>query len=826
MQKPSEWIWTSSTAGRFARGTVGLALLMAGAAGGCSESESTTDPAVSDTSGTDSNDTDTATAPDSTTPDGCFALKDGTCVEETFKNPPKLEPNADGVHELELGPTEFMIDGKRHCGRSYNGVFPGPTIETPAQSDGEARQVRVNIKNKFTKDDYRSLSAQTCTCVDDMGMTCEPTHGAGHSMDMECTCTLEDGRACHFFNFNATNLHAHGSHVRPDYATGGGCVEADGLDCRACASGETDGKRECYYADDVLSRIEPGEGKQHRWDIDEDGVHHEGLQWYHPHIHGSTAIQVASGATGAWIVRGPVDELPGIKNAKERVFLISTPPVTYEPLADGQACDEDHITINGFVTLGDTAQKQTNLLNGIRQPRLVMPPGQIERWRFLHGAFLDEMTIAVFEGKDSDCKNLDFEAGPVALTQIGRDGMTMPKPADGKDWPFAPPYLFLSPGYRIDVMLDGSKFVDGDTLCMMSGRFLQADETGTTDIAVGLKEVPTVDQILQLTTNGDLIAIVNVAASAGTPTETQLPDYEEVAKHSPSMKLQGGKVDAIDLCKSAQAQKDVSLIDQVSALWMIFAVNEGIDGCGCPDHNINCRNFEYTDREKYPYDRVFKVGDVEHWRLVSGFDGHPFHIHINPYLVCPLPPANSQDPSVAGRLFEPPFAHWRDTYLVNLQRTVDLITEYRAFTGNFVYHCHKLNHEDHGMMELVRVCDPAIESCDALCDGRPCGWDQCAEGDTNCVKATTFARCFVDPASCPEAALRCKPCEGEDATCPPDAYCAADAGLDGERRCVPGCLVDTDCSPTAKCGDAGECVPAPCPGPCGPGTSCVHGACK
>ncbi|HVI01292.1 MAG TPA: hypothetical protein VM869_21390, partial [Enhygromyxa sp.] len=36
----------------------------------------------------------------------CFELADGTCVDETFSNPPTLEPDADGVHPLELAATE------------------------------------------------------------------------------------------------------------------------------------------------------------------------------------------------------------------------------------------------------------------------------------------------------------------------------------------------------------------------------------------------------------------------------------------------------------------------------------------------------------------------------------------------------------------------------------------------------------------------------------------------------------------------------------------------------------------------------------------------
>lgn len=165
-------------------------------------------------------------------------------------------------------------------------------------------------------------------------MSCTPGehHGSG-----TCVCKDDEGGMCHIFDFNLTSLHAHGSHVRPDYAEGGGCVEKDGLACRTCSGDTSTGKRECFFADDVLSRVLTGKGAQHRWDIDEDGLHHEGLDWYHPHIDGSTAIQVASGATGAWIVRGRSTKIPGIKDARERVIVFTTPPIGYTPLADGQA---------------------------------------------------------------------------------------------------------------------------------------------------------------------------------------------------------------------------------------------------------------------------------------------------------------------------------------------------------------------------------------------------------------------------------------------------------------------------------------------------------
>ncbi|MBL9107372.1 MAG: multicopper oxidase domain-containing protein [Myxococcales bacterium] len=807
------------------------ALALTLALAGCGDSDATTNAdTTADTTGataetglvpTTGKTTDTEPEP-TTGGAACVELADGRCVEQTWLDPQLLEPNGDGVYELELRPTEFMVGDQRHCGRAYNGMYPAPMIVTGAAEPGQPRQVRVDLRNAFTRSDVRQTSAAECVCVDtDTMMSCVP--GGGHHDSGTCTCTTTEGDPCSFFDFNVTNLHAHGSHVRPDYAAGGGCVEEDGLGCRACDGDPEAGPRECFHADDVISRVLPGEGVRHRWDIDEDGTHHAGLFWYHPHIHGSTAIQVAAGATGAWVVRGPLDEIPGIAEARERVMVFTTPSLGFTPLADGEPCDEDHITVNDFATLGDSAEKQANLLNGVRTPRIVIPPGQVERWRLLHGSYLDEVFLAVARAKDGDCEDLDLTRPLVRLTQIARDGLTLPKPPGGADWPYAPEYVFMSPGYRVEALLDGGELAHGDTLCLMAGRFLQDDPSGETDEPIGITTPPSPEDLLQAITNGDVVAIVNVSEAAGAPTGTEMPDLEAVAAEAPSMMLQDGELDALARCDAATATTDLAQIDQISELWLLFYNTEGFDRCGFPDHNINARNFEHTDRGEYPYDRVFTKGAVDHWRVTAGFDGHPFHIHINPFLVCPLPPAGSPDPEALGRIFEPPFAHWRDTYLVNLNRRADFLTEYRGFTGAFVNHCHKLTHEDHGMMELVRVCDPQTEDCDTLCNGRPCTWRTCAPGDDACLRALAATECVFDPTRCDDAILRCTACAADD-PCPPGAHCDDEPGPDDVLRCLPGCVTPDDCIILDTC-DAGTCVPAPCPMPCGPGKLCAHGEC-
>ncbi|MCB9531947.1 MAG: multicopper oxidase domain-containing protein [Myxococcales bacterium] len=677
-------------------------------------------------------------AGDDATAADCFEVSDGVCVQETFANPPVLEPGSDGVYRLRLAATEVELDGQRHCVRAYNGSYVGPTIDTPAREGTTPRSIRVDLWNALSGHDYRSLGGDECTCSTASGTSCIPDHihdACATERDDDCVCVNADGDVCeHMFDFNVTNLHAHGSHVRPDYARGGEVCEPVVIagvpyECRECGDDVCDGDSSddtCFHGDNVLNRVHPGAGARYRWDIDEDGTHHTGLQWYHPHIHGTTAMQVASGAAGAWIVRGPLDSLPGVANAKERVMLFSTPSIArngFEPLADGEACTDETITFDDFETLSATSAPQLNVLNGVRRPRLVTAPDQVERWRILHAGFLDEVFIGVFRGLDPDCESFDTDE-PLAIHQIGRDGLILPQE-------FEHPWIFMSPGYRVEAIVGGQgQLSHGDTWCFVAARFLQDADTEHVPFAEQPFSPDTApepsDIVARFDSDGDVFAIMNVSRDAGPATETQLPDFDAIGALAPPMDLDG--VAIADRCAAAVAETDVTAIDQVAVLQVGAATVDDPDPCDCANYNVNCTNFEEVDRTVYPADRDLMLDAVEHWRIAASFDGHPFHIHINPYIVCPN-----------DNVFDPiPFPHWRDTYLVNMSRHIDIITQNRAFTGPFVFHCHKLTHEDHGMMELIRVCDPATDPT--------CGdfdWRACADGDAQCERALAATDCAV-----------------------------------------------------------------------------------
>jgi spore coat protein A len=84
-----------------------------------------------------------------------------------------------------------------------------------------------------------------------------------------------------------------------------------------------------------------------------------------------------------------------------------------------------------------------------------------------------------------------------------------------------------------------------------------------------------------------------------------------------------------------------------------------------------------------------KLNVEEIWSFVNNSgQPHPMHIHQTQWRIQDtngLPPARGDD-------------GWKDTFLVPARATMNVIGTFRNYTGNYVSHCHNLEHEDHAMM--------------------------------------------------------------------------------------------------------------------------------
>jgi FtsP/CotA-like multicopper oxidase with cupredoxin domain len=87
-----------------------------------------------------------------------------------------------------------------------------------------------------------------------------------------------------------------------------------------------------------------------------------------------------------------------------------------------------------------------------------------------------------------------------------------------------------------------------------------------------------------------------------------------------------------------------------------------------------------------------KLGATEIWEIenIVGMD-HPFHLHGFQF-------------QVLDRNGVPePFRRWKDTVNVPKHEKLRFIVRYEDFPGKWMFHCHILTHEEHGMMGILEV---------------------------------------------------------------------------------------------------------------------------
>ncbi len=297
--------------------------------------------------------------------------------------PPEIAADTLIDTTLRVAYATLHVNGQDLLLRSYidphtgKGTTPAPTFRF--KKDDAERHLRVKLENDLP-----------CNGQAPGAPPCKPAqctfHGHEHA----------DPNNPASFRLNDTNLHVHGLHVSPRPPQ-----------------------------DDVLLTVEPG--CKYQVDVRIPKDHHPGTDWYHPHQHGSTALQLASGMEGALILEGDIDRVPEIRAAAEKVFVFQQ--LSYDP-ATGRS--------ESFKDLERNWNKKIKLtlINGQVKPQIVLHRGEVERWRFVHAGFLNVLPIRLVGDNVPDAQ----------LHVIAVDGITLPRrrPLERLD---------MAPGNRADVLV-------------------------------------------------------------------------------------------------------------------------------------------------------------------------------------------------------------------------------------------------------------------------------------------------------------------------------------------------------------------------------------
>ena len=98
-------------------------------------------------------------------------------------------------------------------------------------------------------------------------------------------------------------------------------------------------------------------------------------------------------------------------------------------------------------------------------------------------------------------------------------------------------------------------------------------------------------------------------------------------------------------------------------------------------------------------DQTVKLGDTEEWTVVNTDQQyHSFHIHQTAFVVTEINGVAQDEDSQRDTASIPPANEERPgSFKVTIPFTDPEIV------GRFVYHCHAVDHEDKGMMGVVKV---------------------------------------------------------------------------------------------------------------------------
>src|ERR1041384_5376104 len=544
------------------------------------------------------------------------------------KTQAKPKPAAGNYRTLECKWIDKTIDGHHVKLRSYNGQVPGPMLKA---RPGET--MRIRIVNKLGHYDSKGWNGD---------------HNVPHML-------------------NTTNLHLHGLDIIPHLF-------------------------EPLGTTNPLARmiaIEPGTSYDYSFKIPDN--HPPGLYWYHPHHHGSTAVQAISGMAGGVIIYGNIDEVPEIKAARDI-------PLVIQDLGLFESETEKNVwlynpvqnaiwqTFQSYVTIYDPAtgvNNKTNLKGGFSTgdyalhyylvngeaffrethdpkapttptaaqlgvPRFQVSPGEVVRFRMLN-ATSDNMMPITIEGH--------------TMYLLGMDGVNSPAVQAIPTQPITgtTPQVLLAPANRAEFLIQGSA---------TPGIYRIAQQAQSQQFITSAQK--TIAEI-------EITRTPNKNMSLATTLPTQHRYYPFINP------------------------KDVQRVREIQFGGAFPAVmNPYVGG----DFFINNALYQET-----AVPNVVNLTGVEEWHIIvgdshhGGTEGHPFHIHVNHFEVISITTTDS-----SGNTTTTTPNTIQDTIWVPANSTAVIRTKFKQWTGKAVYHCHILPHEDTGMMGNFLITSPGAAS--------------------------------------------------------------------------------------------------------------------
>jgi FtsP/CotA-like multicopper oxidase with cupredoxin domain len=418
----------------------------------------------------------------------------------------------------------------------------------------------------------------------------------------------------------------------------------------------------CHQDDVLKTAIRPGDLPfEYRFRIPEDEP--PGLYWYHPHIHGFTKAQVLGGASGALIVEGIERADKAVAGLPERVLIIrdqdllnpNAPPAKWGPVVPKMLIDRDGDAANNGTGYGKPAKDLSINFVPVPYPDyrpavIEMKPEEQQLWCVLNASGITYLNLQLLYGQT-----------PQPLGLVAMDGVPLNQNGLARDFVDWQTHLGIPPGARMEFIVKGPPSgVSG----LLVTKTVDTGPSGENDPNRALATV---------VASKDAVEPSQLSAASSPLPPPQLPWL--------------GTVTPVRTRRLYFSEKLVDPNDPTSATEFYVTV----DG----------QTPQMFDPKSGVPNILARQGTVEDWIIENrSAELHAFHIHQLHFLLLDYLGRPVNEPFLRDTV-NVPYYNGRTLTYPSIRVRMDFRDPNTI--GDFLYHCHLLEHEDGGMMGLIRV---------------------------------------------------------------------------------------------------------------------------
>jgi spore coat protein A, manganese oxidase len=389
--------------------------------------------------------------------------------------------------------------------------------------------------------------------------------------------------------------------------------------------------------------------------------------WYHDHALGITRLNVMSGLAGFYLLRNPDDELASILPSGQ--FEIPMVIQDRNFLSDGQLYYPSEGTVPTVHPYWNpTFQGNTLMVNGLVWPNIDVKQGQYR--------------LRILDGSNTRFYTMRF-SNNMAFTLIGSDGGYLKSPVTLTS-------LVISPGERVDILLDFSNIAPGEKIILQNS-----------DPLLSESEKDTLGQILQFTILND----------------------------------EGFSPKTLPMDLNPTLQGNYPTLPEPSNRRILTLIEQGFP----PDTVAMLLDGQSWDS---PVSEKPQLGTIEDWIIINPtMDSHPIHLHLVQFQLVERQTLSSKDymtewnalnrnlplkqstvnvQSFENYLIGQPIKpakfeeSWKDTIQADAGSVTVIRVRFATQDGSnynfdptiapgYVWHCHILEHEDNEMMRPLVI---------------------------------------------------------------------------------------------------------------------------